>query len=713
MPECRLMSSLAFCILATSLLLAGCGSPAARTGASGGPESPTTVSRADPGFLQWLERQSLLGGAPEAAVVVSGSEIGWRAPGNPPSPALLLDEADMWLEVEPRLLLTGGKRSSLAELAEPPVFNALRASGMTGIYLSSTAEAGAVWGYDRTASTTGDDVTGHGLAEEVGSEDDYARLVRTAGKARTMLGGDLVPASTGLGPDFFLGARGVRDYPGVYCIIEIPHEDWALLPPAEGEWRGVPLSPAQFDALVGKGILPPRLARDDLNWVAPGGWASTGEVRGADGTLRRWIYRYHKRPGRPVLNWNDPTATARRVLSASAIRQVGLRRLPLVGVELLPLAGLEAAGRTASPEPLPEAARSIGREVRRYGGWAWLRDVLPHSLLREIMESGPDFVTDPVSTTTVEHALLTGDASALRDCIDSALATGLDFSRFVHTLPGPAGVDYALPQLMAAGHAPLAPGGLPGALAQAHMLAEMHRKVMAWGAQAPVIGNVLYASGPSIAAIAAGLAPGDAAKQEHRTTIIRNHLSLTAFRAGQPGILMMPADNLAGTLPLTWEHAALRPESWRKEQAARGAWSPMPPISGLAITRSGVPKAPVAYEPAALQAGVAGSFVEGVARLATIRKETGVARGSVVARPATAGAGVAALLVRLPGSQGHMLTIANFAASPVTEHVSIGKYPDMDATTRGTDLLDPAFTTTGTQVDIPLAPRQCRMLLLR
>lgn len=709
----RLTPLFVLSLVLLSLSLAGCAGQAPRkdqpvlSGGSG------TLGRADPGFLQWLERQSLLGAAPEAAVVVSGSEIGWRAPGSPPVPSLLLTEADMWLSVEPRLLLTGGKRSALEELAQPPVFEALRACGIRGVYLRAAAEAGAVWGYDRAATTTGNDITGHGFAEDVGTEEDFSRLAHTASKSRTLLASDLVPAATGLGPDFFLAARGVRDYPGLYCAIEIPRDLWGLLPPPEGEWRGVALDASQTSALVERGILPARLARDALVWAATGGWASTGEVRGADGTLRRWVYRFHQKPGRPVLNWNDPSATARRTLSASAIRQVGLRRLPLVGLEIAPLAGQEAGGATVSTAPLPEAARSLGREVRRYGGWTWMRDMLPFADLQDIMPDGPDFATSPVTTTTVEHALLTEDASALRDCIDSALESGLEFRRFVNTLPSADGIDYSLPQMMAAGHRPLSPGGLPGAVLQAHMVAGAHRRIGAWGEQAPFIGDVLYVNATTLSAIAAGFTPAQAAADENVVAIVRNHLFLAAFKAAQPGLFMLPADNLAGTLPLTWEHVALRPESWRKEQAARGAGSPMPPISGLAITRGGVPRAPAAYPPVVVQKGIEGSFVSGMARLASLRTATGVAQGIVVARPATRGEGSVALLTRLPGDRGHILTIANFAATPTTEHIRLERTWNLDAGTRGKDMLDETFMSMGTDMQIPMAARQCRVILLR
>ena len=42
---------------------------------------------------------------------------------------------------------------------------------------------------------------------------------------------DIVPGHTGKGADFRLAEMKVGDYPGIYQMVEIPPEDWALLPP--------------------------------------------------------------------------------------------------------------------------------------------------------------------------------------------------------------------------------------------------------------------------------------------------------------------------------------------------------------------------------------------------------------------------------------------------------------------------------------------------
>lgn len=41
---------------------------------------------------------------------------------------------------------------------------------------------------------------------------------------------DIVPGHTGKGPDFRLAEMNVRDYPGIYHMVQIQPEDWHLLP---------------------------------------------------------------------------------------------------------------------------------------------------------------------------------------------------------------------------------------------------------------------------------------------------------------------------------------------------------------------------------------------------------------------------------------------------------------------------------------------------
>lgn len=674
--------------LVLALFLAGCGASPSRQKSLLLPQGPS-ITRADPGYMQWLEKQSLLGAGSELSRVVSGSQLGWRSPTLPPDPDNLLRAADTWVLVHPMALIADGTPSAFAILSQPRAQEALRRAGARGLYVTPSGGAGAIWAYDRSATLTGDDTIQHGFSEAAGTDDEYTRLRRLADNSRLLLGTDIIPAATGMGPDFFLAARNVRDYPGAYCLVEIPRDLWPYMPASESEWQARPLTRAQHDLLAEKGLLPAALSRDVLSWARPGGWAITGEVRGADGTLRRWVYRHAGRFDMPVLHWDDPSAAARRILSSSIIQQIGLRGVALTGFRVEPLAGLDPLPRAAhgdpghapALEPAPTAALSLGREARRYGGWAWQRDRLPLPVLARTLHESADVAEDTVTSPMAEHALLTGDARPLRALLDDALRLGIDMRRLVHATPGPDGVDYALPQL--------APGMLPsgttvGAAAGAATLADDMRSAMRtraalWASTMPLggAGDVLPVTGAGLAALGAGFGHAEAAKADARDEIRRGHLALVFFKAMQPGLLVLHGQDLAGALPLDWHSMADSEERWDPALAPRGAYALYRTARTTVLTRQGMPRAPVAYPSPDEQLHDPNSFLNGVHAITAMRERTGIAAGRVAARLRTQGRGSVALAVELPGGRGMMVAVTNFGREAVTERLDMAATPKL------------------------------------
>ena len=97
----------------------------------------------------------------------------------------------------------------------------------------------------------------------------------------------------------------------------------------------------------------------------------------------------------------------------------------------------------------------MSRELRRYGGWSWLRDDgLPLDNVNDFLDSGADFLFDSVFSPAAEHALLTGDAGLARFMADEALRLKIDFRRLVHVMPAHDGINYSLPHLAGLAAAP-------------------------------------------------------------------------------------------------------------------------------------------------------------------------------------------------------------------------------------------------------------------
>lgn len=682
----RLAVRALFLLLCCAVATAGCGGGSARKSGE-----TTSLSRADPGYLQWLEKQSLLGQANEYSRIVTGSELGWQTPPLQMNPMGLLRDADMWLRVHPHTLITTGKRNVLQELTEPMAQAVLKRGGFKGLYIGPTGEAGAIWAYARHASYTGEDVTSHAFAEAVGDAKSFARLAQQLEASRMSLGADVVPAATGMGPDFFLAARAVRDQAGVYCMVEMPQEVWPLLPEAPSEWRAAPLGAEVMEALAARRLLPLFLPRDENPLLSRGGWAVTGQVRGADGTLRRWAYRYHLRPERPVLNWDDPSGAARRVVSASIIRQVGTLRQALVGFHAEPLIGLApAALPVPAGEPGPSAMLAVSREVQRYGAWSWMRDPLPLNLLASL--PGGDFAADSVTTPNAEYALLTGDASPLRSAMDEAISRNIEQHRLVRSLPAQDGVDFTL-------------------LARPGDASFIRPMLARWGTRAPMDDNTLYATAATLAAIGAGYAPEQVSHPDVVAAILRGHLLLTTFRAALPGLLMLSGQDIAGTLAASPELLPTTHET-QPTLVSRGAWGFDLSARGAHVTTQGMPAAPAAYPSPAVQTRLADSYLDHVAHLARLRQHTGVARGAIKSRPQTVNPGSISIVTELPDGSGRLVTMANFSRDPVTERVGLKALGGV-AGALGVDAHTGQQLVVGLDgLHVPLEGWQCRVILL-
>ncbi len=643
----------------------------------GGQAPAGELPRANPGYIQWLERQSLLRKAPEFTAIVSGSSLPWNAPSTVADLAPLLDKADIWLDFNPRRAALADDAPALAQLARNGLPRLLADMGVHGLFLSAAADAGTAWDAEGAFAEQGRDAVSYAFAPAVGSDEDYAALEDAADAAGVVLGGELLPAATGLGPDFFLAVRGVRDYPGLFLMAEVPQECWDLLPLSRqnDDSAGRPLPPRAVAELARRGVVPPAFSCDLPSAPAGvnerGGWAATSEIVGVDGVNRRWVYRYAGSPRRAVLNWDDPSGAARRVLAAGVIRQVGLLHQPLVSLSVAALWGQDPAvpaipavpavpadpsaladpGQNSSPEPALSALRDLCRDARRYGSRSLLRDPLPAALLPRVQAAGVDFAADTVTSPALEYALLSGDTAPLKQAVDASLAAGVDHARLWRA---PADGTPL----------PFAQTGLSARLAAAGLSPD-------WQDVLGVRDGGLAATAPALAAAAAGLTPEQALRagwraagnvkedaNEDARLIQAAHLLQIAFRAMQPGLLFLSGQDLSGAL--------FAPEGPADEPLPE-AWTPeaVPPVA----TRQGLPVARQLYPPLAAQPGLEGSFAQELARLAQVRRATGVAGGRLIARADLAEPAAAGVLTLLPDGE-LLLAAGNFSGQSFVTDVN-------------------------------------------
>lgn len=716
----RQFSSILILLMIFSLLSSSCTqSMKARKQASGeeqpGESEMMPMPRADPGYLQYLERNSMLTRSSEMAKVVSGSELAWHAPGSAGTPDELLSFADIWLAVHPLTILTSHRSSTFGQLNDPAIWPVLREVGVKGLYMSPVQGSGALWAKNRTGVDTGEDVVQYAFSRAAGSDDEYNVLMRKTIDNHAIVGSDLIPAATGLGPDFFLAARNVREYPGVYCMVSIPQDLWKHLPEVPSEWETTALNGEQIEALNGEGLLPKSMSDSSSAFGKGTGWATTGEVRGVDGNIRRWVYRYHNNPKFAVLNWEDPSKTASRILSGGAVQQVGLRGQALIGLKLEAFQGLEAApskpsGKAAlSIEPALTAAQSLSREIRRYNGWSWIKDDnLPLTAVADFLRAGSDFIFDSAFSPAAEHALLTGDSSLACFMADELLRLNIDSRRLVHAMPAQDGINYSLPYLryLEATSAGSDARSFRNAILQSRDNFVSHVK------PSPVQDGFLYTTSAGLAAMALDLPKTDT--KSYASEVAKGHSLLVFFKAMQPGVLMLSGQDIAGVMPLHYSSMSGSSASWDVANASRGSYALTSASESLTVTSMGMPRAQQIYPAPDQQVHEQGSFLRSIGGFLRMRSQSGLAKGTLLSRPRTKNTGSIALLTRMPDRKGFVLSVCNFSRSKVTETISLPAISGMNSATGNVKVvsLGGSHTISGNKVTFSLGPWEARALFL-
>lgn len=614
------------------LLLAGDAAP---------DRAPDSLLRADPGYIQWLERQSMLGSADDLAAEVSGSERIWGNSGSNRRLPLLLEAAPCWLEVNPHTLQ--GKATALQALTRPEALPAFRQLGLAGIYLAPAQEQAALW-HNQLRPDFGMGTASLAFDARTGSEAQFAQLNGRAAAEGFQLGGSLPPAATGLGPDFFLQARHASRFNGLYAMLEAPASLWPSLPASPQEWECLPLDEQRCRLLADQGLLPPALLRDSLPWATPGGWAVTGEVRGADGKPRRWLYRYAGNVLRPVLLWQDPSGQARRVLSAAVIRHTGLQQQTLAGLHLEAFMGLEVPPDGHEPggadrlSPGLGALDALSREIHRYGGWAMQADVLPPSLTPLVLRTTVDLTRDSFTSPAAEYALLTGDAAPLATLLRQSMSSGIRQQRLARGLHQWQGVDWR----------PLR--DLPGGeelFRRACRLSALHDDEYFWST-----------TPAGLASKALGRTANAAPAREQRDTALEEAcLLLLGWRVALPGLAFVSPQELQGALPL--------PRSTPGTAASAG----LVPLLEAETTAGETAPAPLAFGPLADEMRRPQSPAGIMARLLHARAASGAARGELL-RVVEGPAGSLAVVNRLPDGSCWVLA-ANFGAGSATLRIPL------------------------------------------
>jgi trehalose synthase len=198
------------------------------------PGSPTG-DNAD--YINWLVSESMLADAEIFTRNFSGMGSMWQNPYAAPDPRAAIDKAAVWFTAYPISMITKENSTFLATLGDPDLWNAFQQIGISAIHTGPVKRAGGITGWELTPSVDGHfDRISTQFDDVFGTEDEFRAMCEVATAHGGTVIDDIVPGHTGKGADFRLAEMKVGDYPGIYHMVEIPKEDWDLLP--EGPtWR--------------------------------------------------------------------------------------------------------------------------------------------------------------------------------------------------------------------------------------------------------------------------------------------------------------------------------------------------------------------------------------------------------------------------------------------------------------------------------------------
>lgn len=661
------INAIIFLLVLSILSLTACGKPPAwhqknPLGPSDGSDSGTPTPRADPGFIQQLEKRAMLANSADMAKIVSGSHLGWRSSASAVSATALMDYADTWVFINPLMLMVDGRRTTFDYLSDHRIWAGLREAKIGGIYIAPVRGSGAMWSTENE-DVTGEDTVQFDFADFVSSDSSYRNLMSRVLTDEALMGSDIIPAATGIGPDFFLAIRNVREYPGIYCLVEIPKELWSELPEAKSERKGVPVPQSTIDKLSIEGLLPRGMVEDARN--ANCGWAATAQVSGIDANLRRWVYRYYKSPEFPVLNWEDPTRAANRIMSGSVVKQIGMQGQSLIGMKFDAFHGLEVSSAStdysiADLGASLAAAHTMSREINRYGAWSWQRDndLSTHNMA-QILSTGVDFVSDHAFSPAAEHALLSGNASLLRYMGKKIIEDRVVSSRLVHTSPMHDGLSYSLPTVSA--------DALSGNSEASSLLVSTQKELLA-SLNFALDGTTLHTTSVGLAAAALGLPP-DAIPKDKEKAIRQGHLALIFFKAMQPGLVMLSGQDLVGAMPLG---TGTMRSDFKTSYMSRGSYALTDVAGSMPTSGQYIARTSNLYPYLDAQVHDKGSFIQELGKLLEARKSTNISKGKIIAVPDVNKKGVVVLISEIDKGE-YMLSATNFGRQSAHETIDLKK----------------------------------------
>ncbi|HET9647213.1 MAG TPA: maltose alpha-D-glucosyltransferase [Microlunatus sp.] len=641
-------------------------------------------------YVDWLVKESMLSDASAAAGQLSAVGGMMQNPFGKPDPERAVAKAPVWFTTYPASMITKPGESFLATLSDDALWTAFETLGIAAVHTGPVKRAGGISGWDATPSVDGqfDRISTH-IDETFGTEQEFRRMCDVAATHGGIVIDDIVPGHTGKGADFRLAEMNVGDYPGIYHMVEIPPEDWQLLPDVPPGQDSVNLGAETESRLEQAGYIVGPLQR--VIFHDPGtkdtNWSVTGPVTGADGKPRRWVYLHYFKAGQPSINWLDPTFAGMRLVVGDALhslRHLGAGALRLDANGFLGLERAAGAGEPAWSEghPLSDAVNQlIASMVRKVGGFTFQELNLAIEDIKRTMEHGADLSYDFVNRPSYVHALATGDAEFLRLTLNAALEQGVQPVGLVHGLQNHDEMTYEL------NHFAVTHGSdrfrFRGIDWSGDELARLIRAELVGELTGPAAPynkifttNGIASTLATICAAALGYPDLVELTPQQIEAITRAHLLLAMFNAWQPGVFALSGWDLCGILTADAEQVADRIASGDTRWVHRAAYDLMDYQPTAIASASGLPRGVSLYGPLPRQLAEENSFASRLRRILQVRRRSGIATGRQLAVPDVSDPALLVMVHRLP--DGHtQATALNFSDRAVSgrfgsEHFGVG-----------------------------------------
>ncbi len=675
-------------------------------------------------YVEWLENMSMLGDANNVARQLSGQAGMWLNPYAYPNPRSAVDRASVWFTAYPLSLISAPGQSYLAALGEEGLWTAFEQIGVEAVHIGPVKRAGGISGWDYTASVDGHfDRISMALDPLFGTEKDFRVMCAEALAHDGVIIDDIVPGHTGKGADFRLAEMNHKDYPGIYHMVDIPEEDWHLLPDVPPGQDSVNIDQATEKALQETGYIIGQMQR--VIFYEPGvketNWSATRAVRDTTGKFRRWVYLHYFKSGQPSINWLDPTCSGMRLVLGDAMHSLvdlgsaGLRldANGFLGVEK----SAEEQPAWSEGHPLSQAANQlIGSMVRKVGGFTFQELNLTMDDIKATSKDGPDLSYDFVTRPAYHHAFVTGDTGFLRLTLREAMKIGIDQASLVHALQNHDEMTYELVHF-ATKHKDetYTLGGrefLGSDLAE-HIRQTLRDKITEPAASYNLVftQNGIACTTASIIAATQGLADPAAATDEQVEQIRRGHLLLAMFNALQPGVFALSGWDLAGNVTLDPAQVQSLIREGDTRWIHRGAHDLMGANPAATASTSGMPKARSLYGSLPDQLADPASFARQLGRVLAVRKQLGIATGALLEVIEAADPEVLAM-VNWTASGLIQLTVLNFSGTDLVAEIASDHLEPGCAVVDGLDESYRAVVDADRHLSVPLAAYQGRALVV-